>query len=149
MGIGLDPKKEYEDLIETAAEMLGFSVYEKSIRLKGENSSISVKIDKMGVISVEDCERYSRELSRLLDENGSLPNFSLEISSPGLDRKLSNKDDFVRFVNAPVKVVYDDNGGKCAKGKLLTADENSIVVLSDGREVSIIYGAITRAHLDY
>ena len=149
MGIGFDPKKEYDDLIETAAKTLGFSVYEKSIRLKGENSKFSVKIDNLTAISIEDCERFSRELSRLIDENGSLPNYSLEISSPGLDRKLLNTQDFIRFTGSPVKVVYEDNGGKCAKGKLLSADENSITVLSDGKEVSILYSAISRAHLDY
>ena len=149
MGIGLDPKKEYADIAEKAAANLGYSVYETVIRLKGENSKICVKIDSLNPISLNDCESYSRELSRLLDENGSLPNYALEISSPGLNRKLSGRDDFIRFAGAPVKVIYEDNGGKCAKGKLLSADEDGIVVLSDGREIAIQYSAVKSAHLDY
>ena len=149
MAIGFDPKKEYEALIQSAAANLGYAVYEASIRLKGADSKIAVKIDKPGAISIEDCESYSRELSRLLDEKGTLENYSLEISSPGLDRKLVSKEDFIRFVGAPVKVIYEDNGGKCAKGELLSADDSVICVLSDGRRVEITYGAVKRAHLDY
>ena len=149
MVIGSNPKKECEALVHTAALNLGYTVYEVSVRLKGENSKIIVKIDKNGVISLDDCQSYSRELSRLLDEKGILENFSLEVSSPGLDRSLVTKEDFIRFIGSPVKVIYEDNGGKCAKGKLLSADESSMVVLSDGRKVEIIYGAVTRAHLDY
>ena len=149
MAIGSDPKKEYEALIQTAAGNLGYAVYEMSVRLKGENSKIAVKIDKSGVISHEDCESFSRELSRLLDEKGTLENYSLEISSPGLDRKLVSREEFIRFTGSPVKVVYEDNGGKCAKGELLSADENAICVLSDGRRVEIAYSAVKRANLDY
>ena len=149
MTIGLDPKKEYEALIQTAAANLGYTVYEASIRLKGADTKFAVKIDKPGVISIEDCESYSRELSRLLDEKGTLENYSLEISSPGLDRKLVSKEDFVRFVGSPVKVVYEDNGGKCTKGELLSAGDSAMCVLSDGRKVEITYGAVKRANLDY
>ena len=149
MGKGSDPKKQCEEIIESAAASLGYSIYEKIIRLKGENSKICVKIDKPGVISVEDCECYTRELSRLLDEKGSPSNYTLEISSPGLDRDLSGKDDFIRFTGSPVKVIYEDNGGKCAKGELLSAGDESMVVLTDGRKVEISYGAVKRANLDY
>jgi len=149
MGIGFDPKKEYEDIVETAAANLGFSVYEKSIRLKGDNSRIIVKIDALTPISHDDCAKYSRELSRILDEKGTLPNYVLEISSPGLDRKLLTKEEYKRFAGSPVKVIYEDNGGKCAKGNMLSAGDDAIIVLSDGREITIQYSAIKSAHLDY
>ena len=64
MTIGLDPKKEYEALIQTAAANLGYTVYEASIRLKGADTKFAVKIDKPGVISIEDCESLKTTLSK-------------------------------------------------------------------------------------
>lgn len=152
MGVGFDPKKRYDELIDRAAEKCGFTVYEKSIRLKGENSKISVKIDSPAGISHENCRTYSKELSDLLDEDGSLPNYMLEISSPGLNRKLVTAEEFKRFIGAPVKVVYEcDNRGRAVKGPLVSADAEGIVVdvTEEKRKVEIPFGAIKGANLDY
>jgi ribosome maturation factor RimP len=151
MGIGYDPKKEYYEIIEQAAQLCGCTVYESHIRLKGPNTRITVKIDSDSKVTHADCERYSRELSRLLDENGSLPNYWLEISSPGFDRKLQTPAEYSRFVGSPVKVIYENNGGKVAKGTLLAADETAITVniTEEKRDAVIPYSLIKRANLDY
>ncbi|HEY1406530.1 MAG TPA: ribosome maturation factor, partial [Spirochaetota bacterium] len=120
MGIGFDPKKKYDELIDRAAATCGFMVYERSIRLKGENTKVIVKIDSLSGIKHEDCRTFSNELSRLLDEDGELSNYFLEISSPGLNRKIVSHEDFIRFVGSPVKVIYEsENGSRAVKGKLL------------------------------
>ena len=151
MGIGFDPKKEYEELIDQVAKECGYSVYERSIRLKGVNTRITVKIDSASDIAHADCERYSRELARTLDDKGTLPNYMLEISSPGFNRKIRSPEEFVRFVNSTVKIIYEDNGGKFAKGKLLAADENGInvYVTEEKRELRLPYNAIKSANLDF
>lgn len=150
MGIGFDPKKEYVDILLEAAKNCGFSIYDKSIRLKGENSRITVKIDSPAGISHADCEAYSRELSRLLDEHGGLPNYALEVSSPGADRSLYTPEDYIRFTGNPVKIVYDDNGSKCIKGKILAADTVTVRVhiTEEKRETVIPYEKIKRANID-
>ena len=151
MGIGFDPKKEYEELIDQVAKECGYSVYERSIRLKGANSRITVKIDSNAGIAHADCGRYSRELARTLDEKGTLPNYMLEISSPGLNRKIRSPEEFIRFVNSTVKIIYENNGGRVAKGKLLAADENGInvYVTEEKREMRLPYNAIKSANLDF
>ena len=101
-------KDEIQKILKKTADETGYTVYESSIYLKGENSKITVKIDSLNPVSHGDCELFSARLSANLDESGILPNYFLEISSPGLDRKLRNIDELVRFVNSPVKIVYAD-----------------------------------------
>jgi ribosome maturation factor RimP len=151
MGIGFDPKKEYADIILKAAETCGFGVYEQSIRLRGENSRITVKIDSPAGVTVDDCEKYSKELSRLLDEHGKLPNYSLEVSSPGADRSLYTPEDYIRFTGSLVKIIYDDNGSRCIKGRILSSDAGSVRVhiTEEKRETVIPYEKINRANIDF
>ena len=150
MGIGFDPKKEYEEIVVQAASLLGFTVYEHSVRLKGVNSKIQVKIDGNTPVTHGDCERYSRELSRLLDEKGTLPNYMLEISSPGLKRRISTQDEFLRFKGSPVKVIYNEQGtGRVAKGTLVELSDAEITVKEGKKDIVIPFGAIKSANLDY
>jgi ribosome maturation factor RimP len=80
-----------------------------------------------------------------------LPGFSLEISSPGLDRKLRNAEEFIRFIGAPAKVVYDEDGvRKVLKGIIEDAGETGIS-MSDEKKivVKVEYKNIINANLDY
>ncbi len=62
-------------------------------------------IDKEGGITLGDCERVSREVSAILDVKDIMPHtYSLEVSSPGLDRPLVKKDDFVRYKNKKARI---------------------------------------------
>jgi ribosome maturation factor RimP len=150
MGIGFDPKKEYVDMVLKAAKTCGFSIYEQSIRLKGENTRIVVKIDSPAGITHSNCEAYSRELSRLLDEHGGLPNYALEVSSPGTGRSLYTPEDYIRFTGSLVKIVYDDNGSKCIKGKIIAADTGTttVYITEEKRETVIPYDKIKRTNID-
>jgi ribosome maturation factor RimP len=151
MGIGFDPTKRYCEIIDRVAAACGYTVYDRSVRLKGENTKIAVKIDSINGVMHSDCERFSRELSLVLEEDGSLSNFMLEISSPGLDRKLVMPEDFVRFIGSPVKVIYENNGGKVAKGKLIEADHEAITVdvIEEKQKRRIPLIAIKGANLDF
>lgn len=152
MGTGFNPRKEYEDIALKAAETCGYTIYEMSVRLKGDNSRIMVKIDRVEGISHHDCQHYTREISRLLDENGTLPNYSLEISSPGLTRRLSGTADFLRFTGSLVKVIYrTEKGGRVAKGKIAGIEGESLKVDSaeEKREIIIPFSDIEKANLDF
>jgi ribosome maturation factor RimP len=62
-------------------------------------------IDKEGGVTLDDCANFSRELSTILDVEDVIPTaYRLEVSSPGLDRPLKKKDDFIRFAGQMVKV---------------------------------------------
>ena len=110
-------KDEIQKLIAETAERLGYQVYESGILMKGENSKIAVKLDSRDGISHSDCERFSKELSAGIDVRDLLPNYSLEISSPGLNRAVRGRNDFIRFAGSPVKIVYrEGDDRKVVKG---------------------------------
>jgi ribosome maturation factor RimP len=144
-------KDEISRVIAESALKLGYHVYESSVYLKGSSSTITVKIDSLNGISHYDCQLYSNELGFRLDEKKLLPGYSLEISSPGLDRKLRNAEEFIRFIGAPAKVVYDEDGvRKVVKGIIEDAGEADISV-SDEKKivVKVEYKNIINANLDY
>lgn len=143
-------KERISDLVQETAARLGYMVYESSILFKGENSQIHVKIDSLAGISHNDCENFSRELSARLDSDDILPNYSLEVSSPGLNRLLRSGEEFRRFAGAPVKVVYDEGAERrVAKGTVASADDAAVTVATEKGAIAISYKAITSANLDY
>jgi len=143
-------KEAIHKVIGETAERLGYLVYEAGVLLKGESSKIAVKIDSRAGISHIDCERFSKELSVAIDDAGLLPNYSLEVSSPGLDRAVSTSDDFSRFAGSPVKVVYrDGDDRKVVKSVIVTALGDAVTVSGERGDVTIRYDAIVSANLDY
>jgi len=143
-------KDDILKLINIAAQNSGYFIYESSVYLSGVNTKITVKIDGELPVSHKDCEIYSRKLSSLLDESGLLPGYFLEISSPGINRKIRNIDEFIRFRNSPVKVVYEISGNrKFAKGILVGVNENEIEIAEEKDKVLISYKDIVHANLDY
>jgi ribosome maturation factor RimP len=143
-------KERISELVQETAARLGCMVYESSVLFKGENSQIHVKIDSLAGVSHKDCENFSRELSAQIDNDNILPNYSLEVSSPGLNRLLRSGEEFRRFVGAPVKVVYDEGAERrVAKGTIESADVSAVTVATDRGPTTILYDTITSANLDY
>ncbi len=144
-------KDDIIKIIKKAAENTGFSVYESSVYLSGVHSKITVKIDGEKPVSHNDCEIYNRELSLLLDESGILPDYFLEISSPGINRRISKIEEFIKYKNAPVKVIYALNADeqRVAKGILSEVNENEIEVSEEKNKVLISRKDIINANLDY
>ncbi|MBP7734412.1 MAG: ribosome maturation factor RimP [Spirochaetes bacterium] len=143
-------KERMLELIEDTAGALGYLIYESSILYKGENSQIHVKIDSLAGISHLDCEKFSRELSARLDAEEDLPNYSLEVSSPGLNRLLRNSSEFRRFPGAPVKVIYEDDGGRrVVKGTIGDMTDATVAVSHEKGTTEIPFDVIISANLDY
>jgi len=104
-------------------------------------------------VSVEDCASVSRDLSAVLDVDDVVPSaYILEVSSPGLDRPLRNRDDYRRFVGRRAKLVVREplDGQGYFKGRLagLEQDNDVLVDGDDGRRHRVPFGLITRANLE-
>jgi len=143
-------KDTINQLIMKTAEELGYSVYGSSLYLKGENSKITVKIDRPEGISHQDCERYSRDLARMLDDADVLPNYSLEVSSPGFKREIRNSEEFRRFIDSPVKVLYD-NGDKreVVRGIIKSVSDTAMILTTEKDDMEISMDCVVNANLDY
>jgi ribosome maturation factor RimP len=101
-------------------------------------------------IDLDDCEAASHLVSELLDANDPFPGaYSLEVSSPGLDRVLRTPEHFARFVDNRVKVELQvpRNGRKRYTGVLRKADGESIEMDVDNFSVSLKLSEISRARL--
>jgi ribosome maturation factor RimP len=105
-----------------------------------------------GGITVEDCAELNRELSHLLDvEDFIAESYILEVSSPGLNRRLRKPRDFQRFLQAKVKVETGEKiqGRRRFRGLLIAADDSQITLQVNGELVVIPLGGIVRANLEY
>jgi ribosome maturation factor RimP len=105
-------------------------------------------------IGHEDCERVSRELSAILDVADAIPQaYSLEVSSPGLNRPLRTLAHFKKFIGqtARVKLVLGVNGRRNYRGTILSvdADTNTIKLEVDGQEHVLPLSDLDKANLEY
>jgi ribosome maturation factor RimP len=120
------------------------------VRLGGKGGVIRVFIDKPEGIDLDDCEKVSLAVSALLDVEDPVPgNYNLEVSSPGLDRKLTKVEHFQRFVGETVKVQmrFPIEGRRRFRGTLVSSDEENIVVEVDGESHSLPLKTIDTARL--
>ena len=91
--------EELGKLLEPTVERLGYELIDLELRLGGRQGMVRLFIDKPDGIDLDDCERVSRAVSALLDVEDPVPvNYNLEVSSPGLDRKLTKVEHLQRFV---------------------------------------------------
>lgn len=104
MALEIDRVRE---IAERVAASNGLEVVEVEFRGGGKARMLRIFIDKAGGITHEDCANLSREVSTILDVEDAVPGgqYLLEVSSPGLDRKLVRPADYERFIGSRVKVV--------------------------------------------
>ena len=142
--------EELSKLLEPSIESLGYELSDLELKLGGRDGVIRVFIDKPEGVGLSDCETVSRHISALLDVEDPLPGqYVLEVSSPGLDRKLTKPEHFQRFTGEEVRVKlrFPVNGRKNYRGALLASNEDEIEVKVDGESHSLPLGTIESARL--
>jgi ribosome maturation factor RimP len=143
-------KEDIEQIINKSAGTLGYEIYESIIYLHGKNSKITVKIDSLNGIKHEDCEKFSREFSANLDSEAFLPDYVLEVSSPGLDRKVRSLNDFIRFIGSPVKFTFEENEKReTLHGIIKSVENSSITITIEKGEKNFDFDKIIKASLDF
>lgn len=127
-----------KDIAKDAAKRFDCSLFDVEYKKEGSDYVLRVYIEKENPdenISINDCENVSRYLSDLLDESDPIPNaYMLEVSSPGIDRPLRNKDDYERYKgrNVDIGLFTKINGEKNLSGALLGYDDDYIIIDSNG-----------------
>src|SRR5437588_3586637 len=119
MALELDKVRE---ITERVAASSGLEVVDLELRGGGKSRMLRITIDKPAGVTHEDCANVSRELGTILDVEDAVPggSYLLEVSSPGLDRKLSRPADYERFTGSRVKLTtYQPvNGNRHFEGRL-------------------------------
>jgi len=162
---GLSVTSIRDDVIErlrTAAARVarshGLELFDLQFRRESIGWVLRVVVDRPGpdgVVGIEDCQRVSRDLSALLDVEDELTAgldkaYTLEVSSPGLDRPLRGEEDYRRFAGRLAKIVTSVpvDGQSHFSGRLAGVEDGA-VLLEEGRRVHRVpLEAVRRARLD-
>src|SRR5208283_2133946 len=119
-------------LSEQAAAGTGIDIADVELRGGGKARLLRVFIDKPGGVTHGDCELVSERLGVLLDELDVIPgdSYTLEVSSPGVERKLSKARDFERVVGQEIRVALREaiNSQRRLEGKLAAFTEDTLEV---------------------
>src|SRR6201984_1950431 len=131
-----------EDRVQAIAERVaatsGLEVVEIELRGGGKDRSLRVYLDKPAGVTHEDCALFSREFGTILDVEDVVPGgtYVLEVSSPGLDRKLNRAADYERFSGSKVKLMTREpvNGNRHFEGRLESFHDGPLTLnLSEAR----------------
>jgi ribosome maturation factor RimP len=151
------------DTIRTVAERVaqarGLEVWDIQSRREATGHVVRVFIDRPGraatpeeSVSVEDCEQVNRELSTILDVEDPLPfTYTLEVSSPGLDRPLRGTGDYERFAGRLAKVVVSEavDNQKAFEGRLRGVENGAVLLEApNGRMHRLPLRLISRGRLE-
>ena len=142
---------ELKDLLEPTVNGLGLELLGVEFSPSAGSALLRVYIDAPGrPVAIEDCEAVSREISGSLDVNDPIATqYTLEVSSPGIDRPLFTLPQFVKQVGEQIKLSLGSpqDGRRRLQGRLLRVEESNVVIDVDGKEYSVAIGNIDKARL--
>jgi ribosome maturation factor RimP len=148
-----DAMEQVRHLLDPILESMGLSLWDLEFHKQGPRWLLRIFIDReSGDVTLGDCETVSRDLSVALDVEDIISHaYTLEVSSPGLDRTLSKPAHFIRFTGSKVRIkTYQSiDGQKVFRGKLLgLVDDTVKVELETGKVLEIPMTGITKASLE-
>ena len=155
----MQPIEQVRAIAERVAASRGLEIWDIQSRREASGHVVRVFIDRPGPsatpeesVSIEDCEQVNREMSTILDVEDPLPfAYTLEVSSPGLDRPLRGLDDYRRFAGRFSKVVVSEpvDNQKAFEGHLRGVDGDEVLLEApNGRMHRLPYRLITRGRLE-
>jgi ribosome maturation factor RimP len=159
LGWLVQPLEHIRAIAERVAASRGLTVWDLQSRREASGHVVRVFIDRPGPaatpeesVSIEDCEQVNREISTILDVEDPLPfTYTLEVSSPGLDRPLRGADDYRRFSGRLAKVVVSEpvDRQKAFEGRLRGVDAADVLLEApNGRVHRLPMRLISRGRLE-
>ena len=154
-----DIVSQVRSIANRVAASYGLEIFDVSFRREGPGMVLRVQIDRPGPaataeesVSVADCASVSRDLSAILDVDDVVAAaYTLEVSSPGLDRPLTRPGDYERFAGRFAKLVLREpvDGQKYFKGRLGGVDDGHVLIEAEDRRTHRVpLGVIARANLE-
>ncbi len=144
----IDPK--LYSVLERVVTAEGLELVHCEFSGSGKYTALKIYIDKPDGVTHQDCSYISNQLGAILDVEDLIPHqYLLEVSSPGVDRGLYKKNDYVRFAgqNIKLKAQQSINGRKVFRGRLEGIEEEKIKIV-DGKETWLIpFESISSANI--
>ncbi len=141
-------------IADRAASGTGIELVEIQLRGAGKARLLRVYIDKPGGVTHGDCELISQRIGKLLDEEDAVPgeSYTLEVSSPGVERKLAKARDFERVIGRKIRLVLLEplEGATRFEGKLAAfCNETLDLETASGDLVHIPVERVKKANLKF
>ena len=137
-------------LIEPVLDRLGYELVGMDYSPQPGKGLLRIYIDSPQGITLDDCTKVSHQVSGLLDVEDPIHGpYTLEVSSPGLDRPLFTREHFSRFAGCRIKVKlqFMQDGRRNFTGVLRGIDDDNVVLEEDGRLVTVPLERIAKANL--
>ena len=138
------------DIVEPVVTALGFRLWGVEYLGQGRHTLLRIYIDKEGGINVEDCAETSRQISSILDVEDPIGGeYTLEVSSPGLDRMLFSLEQCRAYTGSRVKLRLAENlaGRRNFIGIIKAVTDDGIVLVTGEDELVVPYGQVEKANV--
>lgn len=142
-------KETLIELLEPTINALGYELIDLDVR-PGRNGLVRLFIDKEPAVSLDDCAYVSAQVGDLLDVEDPIPgDYTLEVSSPGFDRRLRTEEHFAAAVGDEVKVELKQgiDGRRRFRGSVVGVDAATVALECDGSEYQLPLSDIKVARL--
>jgi len=149
-GENMQANKQLQAIIEPAVTALGYELVGIEYMSQGKHSVLRIYIDHENGISVDDCADVSHQVSAVLDVEDPITGlYTLEVSSPGLDRPLFSEAHYQRYLGqlAEIRLRSPLEGRRRFKGRLQAVQDGQVMIEVDGVEYSISLDNIEKANL--
>jgi ribosome maturation factor RimP len=131
----------------------GIEIVDIELKGGGRNRFLRISIDKPEGVTHADCEMISQEVGTILDVEDVVPgSYTLEVSSPGVERKLKNIKDFERFTGKKIKAVLRapvENSRRWEGTLAAVADSLITLETSEGRKIQFPFDQVEKANLKF
>ena len=138
------------ELIDTTIQALGLDLWGVELLQQGKYSLLRIYIEREEGVMIEDCEKVSRQVSALMDvEDPIAGEYTLEVSSPGLDRPLFRIEHYSQYVGSEVdlKLRRPLDGRRKFKGQIIKVSGGIVGLLVEGSEYDLEYSDIEKASI--
>ena len=138
------------ELIDTTIQALGLDLWGVELLQQGKYSLLRIYIEREEGVTIEDCEKVSRQVSALLDvEDPIAGDYTLEVSSPGMDRPLFSIEHYSKYVSSEVdlKLRRPMNGRRKFKGQIIKVSGDIVGLLVEGSEYDLEFSDIEKASI--
>ena len=138
------------ELIDTTIQALGLDLWGVELLQQGKYSLLRIYIEREEGVTIEDCEKVSRQVSALLDvEDPIAGEYTLEVSSPGMDRPLFSIEHYSKYVSSEVvlKLRRPMNGRRKFKGQIIKVSGDIVGLLVEGSEYDLEFSDIEKARI--
>jgi ribosome maturation factor RimP len=141
---------QLQALLAPVIESMGCELWGLEYLTQGRFSTLRIYIDAADGVSLDQCEQVSRQISSVMDVEDPIDGeYTLEVSSPGLDRELFSLTQYQRYIGETIagRLRAPIDGRRRFKAEIRAIDGETIVMWLDNKEVKVPYSAIDKANL--